>query len=142
MAAEREASSAEMSAYRDFLIAADQKASEAYDKTVMTLSGGALGLSITFLKDIIGQSAIASIQRLELSWICLSFSLSSILASMLFSQWALRKAITQVDDGKVGDGRAGGGFSILTGALNVISGLSCVAGIVLLAWFSLANIKN
>jgi|SRR5229473_5931572 len=142
MAAEREASSAKMSAYRDFLIAADQKASEAYDKTVMTLSGGALGLSITFLKDIIGQSTRVSIQRLEWSWMCLSLSLLLILASMLFSQWALRKAITQVDGGTVGDGRVGGGFSILTGVLNVISGLSCVAGIVLLAWFSLANIKN
>jgi hypothetical protein len=142
MAAGREALSAEMSAYRDFLIAADQKASEAYDKTVMTLSGGALGLSITFLKDIIRQSTRVSIQRLEWSWMCLSLSVLLILVSMLFSQWALRKAITQVDDGTVGDGRVGGGFSILTGVLNVISGLSCVAGIVLLAWFSLANIKN
>jgi hypothetical protein len=142
MAAEREASSAEMSAYRDFLIAADQKASEAYDKTIMTLSGGALGLSISFLKDLIGRSMRVSIQRLEWSWGCLSFSLLLILASMLFSQWALRKTITQVDDGTVGDGRVGGRFSLLTGALNVISGLSCVAGIGLLAWFSFANIRN
>jgi hypothetical protein len=142
MAAECDASSVKMSAYRDFLIAADQKASEVYDKTVMTLSGGALGLSITFLKDIIGQSKRVSIQRLEWSWMCLSLSLLLILASMLFSQWALRNAITQVDNGTVGDGRVGGAFSIVTGVLNVVSGLSCVAGIALLAWFSLANIKN
>jgi hypothetical protein len=142
MTHDREASPAEMSAYRDFLVAADQKASEAYDKTVMTLSGGALGLSVTFLKDIVGQSKRVSIQRLEWSWMCLSLSLLLILASMLFSQWALRRAIKQVDDGALGNVRAGGGFSILTGVLNVISGLSCVAGIVLLAWFSLANIKN
>jgi hypothetical protein len=142
MAVERQALSAEMTAYRDFLIAADQKASEAYDKTVITLSGGALGLSIAFLKDIIGQLTRVSIRRLEWSWMCLSLSLLLILASMLFSQWALRKAITQIYDGTVGNGTSGGAFSILTGVLNVISGLSCVAGIVLLAWFSLANIEN
>ena len=94
-----------MLAYRDFLIAADQKASEAYDKTIMTLSGGALGLSVTFLKNIIGDSKRVSVCRLEASWICLAFSLLFILASMLFSQWALRKTINQVDTGALGKGK-------------------------------------
>jgi hypothetical protein len=142
MATEREAPASEMSAYRDLLVAADQKASKAYDKAVMTLSGGALGLSVTFLKDIVGQSTRVSIQRLEWSWMCLSLSLLSMLASMLFSQWALRSAIRQVDKKTVGNERVGGGFSILTAALNIVSGLSCFAGIALLAWFSFANIKN
>jgi hypothetical protein len=47
MSADHESHSVAMSAYRDILIAAEQQASQAYDKTVMTLSGGALGLSIT-----------------------------------------------------------------------------------------------
>lgn len=141
MGAEGDGASDRMSAYRDLLIAADQKASEAYDKTIMTLSGGALGLSITFMKDIIGASKRVSVCRLEASWICLTLSLLLILTSMLFSQWALRKTITQVDTGTLGTGRAGGCLSFWTAFFNVLSGLLCVAGIMFLAWFSLANIK-
>ena len=141
MAAHRNGVSDGMLAYREWLIAADQKASEAYDKTIMTLSGGALGLSVTFLKNIIGDSKRVSVYRLEASWICLTLSLLSILASMLFSQWALRNAVKQVDTGTIGKGRAGGYLSFSTAFLNVVSGLLCVAGIMLLAWFSLANIK-
>lgn len=130
-----------MVAYRDFLIAADQKASEAYDKTIMTLSGGALGLSVTFLKDIVGDSKRVSVCWLEASWMCLTVSLLLILASMLFSQWALRKAINQVDTRTLDHEQAGGLLSFCTASLNVFAGLLCVAGIMLLAWFSLANIK-
>jgi hypothetical protein len=141
MAVQGDGVSDAMLAYRDLLIAADQKTSEAYDKTIMTLSGGALGLSITFLKDIIGNSKRVSVCRLEASWICLTLSLLLILASMLFSQWALRKTINQVDTGTLGNGRAGGLLSSCTAFFNVLSGLLCVAGIMLLAWFSLANIR-
>jgi hypothetical protein len=141
MVPRREGLSAEMSAYRDWLVAADQKASEAYDKTVMTLSGGALGLSITFLKDIVGTAKRVFVHRLEASWFFLSLSLLLVLVSMLASQWALREAIRQVDGATLGKGTAGGWFSLLTAALNIGSGLCCVAGIVLLAWFSLANIN-
>ena len=44
--------------YRDFLIAAEQKSQEDYDKTVIALSGGALGISFAFATDIVGGQSL------------------------------------------------------------------------------------
>jgi hypothetical protein len=42
----------ELAAYREWLVKTDHSASEAYDKAVMTLSGGALAISISFVREI------------------------------------------------------------------------------------------
>ena len=39
--------------YRQQLITLEQKSAESFDKTVIALSGGALGLSLTFVKEIV-----------------------------------------------------------------------------------------
>jgi len=41
--------------YRTHLVAAEQKAQEDYDKTVISLSGGALGISFAFIVDCISK---------------------------------------------------------------------------------------
>ena len=48
----------ELKEFRSFIRAADQKAQEDFDKTVLVLSGGALGISMTFLKDIAGDDPL------------------------------------------------------------------------------------
>lgn len=133
--------SEEMLAYRNWLVAADQKASEAYDKAIMTLSGGALGLSLTFMKDIVQSPGAESLWRLGTSWGCLTTSLALVLISMLSSQWALRKAITQVDQRSLPGTRAGGSLSVVTAVLNVLSGMAFLLGVGFLAWFSIANLR-
>lgn len=134
--------SEEMRDYRNWLVAADQKASEAYDKAVMALAGGALGLSLTFVKDIVKSPHPESLWRLETSWGCLTLSLAFILVSMLFSQWALRRAIKQVDEFSLSGARVGGIFAFLTATLNILSGMALLGGITLLAWFSISNVKS
>jgi hypothetical protein len=134
--------SEQMAEYRNWLIAADQKSSESYDKAVMTLAGGALGLSLTFLKDIIKVPHPEFLWLLGTSWVCLTLSLTCILISMLSSQWALRKAIKQVDQGLVPAVRAGGGFAIMTEILNVLSATTLVIGVLLLAGFSISNFSS
>jgi hypothetical protein len=42
--------------YRDYLIEAERQTQRDYDKTVVALSGGALGLSFVFIRDVIGQT--------------------------------------------------------------------------------------
>jgi hypothetical protein len=133
-------SSEEMSKYRDALMVAGQEASTAYDKAIMALSGGALGLSISFVKDILGSTGAVSLCRLETSWSCLTASLALILISMLSSQLALRKAIDQVDTESVHGERPGGGFSVVTAWLNGLSAVAFVVGIAFLAWFAIANL--
>lgn len=132
----------EMREYRSWLVAADQKASEAYDKAVMTLAGGALGLSLTFIREIAKTPRPQSLWRLETSWLCLTLSLGFILLSMLWSQWALRKAMRQVDESSLPGARAGGAFAISTAVLNVLSGSALLVGIGFLAWFSISNVKS
>lgn len=41
--------------WREHLVSAEQKSQEDLDKALLSLSGGALGVSLIFLKDVIGQ---------------------------------------------------------------------------------------
>ena len=134
--------SEQMTEYRNWLVAADQKSSESYDKAVMTLAGGALGLSLTFLKDIVKAAHPDFLWLLGTSWFCLTLSLTCILVSMLSSQWALRKAIKQVDQGLLPVARAGGRFAVITEVLNIASAATLVIGVLLLAWFSISNFSS
>lgn len=133
--------SEEMLQYRNWLVAADQKSSEAYDKAVMTLSGGALGLSLTFIKDIVKSSHPILLWSLMSAWGCLTLSLAAILISMLSSQWALRKAIIQVDQASLPGATPGGGFAQATKTLNILAGSAFLAGITFLALFSISNYR-
>jgi hypothetical protein len=133
--------SEEMRAYRHALTEAGRDASAAYDKAIMTLSGGALGLSITFMKDIVHSPGAISLYLLRTSWSCLTASLTAILISMLSSQWALTKAIHQVDQESLAEKRPGGIFSVLTAWLNGLSALAFVLGVAFLAWFVVANLQ-
>src|SRR5436190_223645 len=56
--------------YRAHLVEARQKAFEDFDKTVLLLSGGALGVSITFVKDLIGPGILFCKGCLLSSWAC------------------------------------------------------------------------
>jgi hypothetical protein len=127
-----------MKAYRDWLVETEHKASESYDKAVMTLSGGALAISLTFVKNV--AQPVVALWRLESAWVALTVSVGSILVSMPTSQIALRHSIHQVDEGKPTQ-RPGGMFSIATEMLNVLATVTFIGGIALLAWFSLSNVK-
>ena len=94
--------------YRDYLVQTEQKVSESYDKTIITLSGGALGVSFAFLKDVIGTNPVQSKGVLVVAWTSLTVSLVSVVLSLLFGTMAFRKAIKQVDEKKISDVVAGG----------------------------------
>lgn len=128
--------------YRAFLMAAAQKESAAYDKAVMTLSGGALGISITFIHDIAPTPKAGTIWLLGIAWCSLALSIAAILISKLTSQWALRKAIKQVDAGTIGQQRPGAAFSAWTASLNVGAGMAFLLGVIFLASFTVTNVLS
>ena len=134
--------SSEMKLYRDWLVQADKKTLEAYDKAVMTLSGGALAISLTFIKDVVPSPKAGTVNLLIWAWILLTGSIGAILVSIIMSHWALRKAITQVDKATIYTGRAGGMFSWVTEILNVVAGTAFVVGVVFLARFAVANMAS
>ena len=126
--------------YRQWLVAAEQKAQEDFDKTVLTLSGGALGISFAFVKDIIGERPIEHSWLLIGAWLLWALSTSAMLASFFVSRLALRRAIEKCDDGTIFCGSPGGIFTHLTRALNVSGAVLFFAGVCLMAAFVSANL--
>ena len=127
--------------YRSLLISAEQKAQEDFDKTVLSLSGGALGISFAFVKDIVGDHPLAQPGFLLLSWIVWGVSVTCVLASFYFSQQALRRAIRQVDMGKIYEQTPGGLYSRITAILNALGGLLFLVGVVCIVIFASYNLR-
>ncbi|MFT7056693.1 MAG: hypothetical protein ACJAR3_002332 [Roseivirga sp.] len=127
--------------YRNNLIAAEQKSQDDYDKTIVSLSGGALGISIVFIKDIIGTSDPVMLWTVITAWASWATSLASVVTSYFLSRMALRVAILQNDKNDFSAG-VGGWAAKATHFLNAISGLMFLSGIVFLIIFSAKNIGN
>jgi hypothetical protein len=132
----------ELTKYREFLIEAERKSQEDFDKTVLSLSGGALGISFIFLKDVIGSAPVYDTAFLLGSWVSWGLSSTLVLASFYVSDLSLRKAIKQVDAGTIYESRAGGWLSILTTALNPAGAILFFVGICLITIFAGANLST
>lgn len=128
--------------YRQWLIAAEQKAQDDFDKAVLSLSGGALGISFVFVKDIIGTGAILEPVWLLFSWIGWGLSSLAILSSYFFSHLALRRAIRQCDDGSIYSNTPGGIFARITANLNGAGAVLFVAGVCFMSAFVYVNLSS
>ena len=129
----------EVAGYRAHLIAAEQKAQEAYDKTLLTLSGGAFGISFAFADKFVGEIP-QDVGWLLAAWIAWAISMAAILFSFFFSNKALRNAIEQVDSGTIHIGQVGGRFTAITASLNIAGGALFVIGTVCLVVFVALNL--
>lgn len=126
--------------YRKWLVETEHQASRDFDKAITTLSAGALGISIAFVRDLVPEPVLHSVKWLGSSWVLLSLSLLAILISLLISQFALRRAIGQVDKGTIRTELPGGLLATLTVILNILAALALIAGVGSLAFFALANV--
>lgn len=131
-----------MAEYRKSLVAAEQKSQEDFDKTVLSLSGGALGISFAFLKDIVGPQAIVQSGFLLAAWFAWAFSTFSVLTSYYLSHLALRRAIGQVDDGTIFKQAPGGVFARLTAILNATGAILFLVGVCCITVFVVANLPT
>ncbi|MGB7581754.1 MAG: hypothetical protein WBL85_04825 [Sedimentisphaerales bacterium] len=73
---------------RKFLVDAEREQSQSFDKAILTLAGGAFGISLTFIKDIVSNHEPVQLPWLILAWICFIVSMLSTLISFLTSQKA------------------------------------------------------
>lgn len=126
--------------YRQHLVETLQKVSESYDKTVITLSGGALAISFTFVKDFIGKEPANDPELLFWAWVLFALSLAAVLFSLFFGTLAFRKAISQVDDGTIYDKKAGGVLDKITIWLHSSGAILLIVGLFLLGSFVYQNI--
>lgn len=129
-----------MASYRQSLIEAEKQGQDSFDKTVLSLSGGALGISFVFIKDVIGPHAIIGPGLLLAAWICWALSTLAVLVSFYTSNRALRKAIEQCDNDTIRCEPPGGFFSKITRNLNMAGIIFLILGIALMSAFVYSNL--
>ncbi|MBU0586612.1 hypothetical protein KJ780_03800, partial [Candidatus Micrarchaeota archaeon] len=127
--------------YRRTLETLKQESQRSYDKAVLSLSGGALGISFAFISKFIGDSQVVCPGWLLTAWISWGISITSILFSFYFSNIALRKAINQVDSGTIQSERPGGLFDKVTATLNAFGGILFLIGVFSIIIFVSANME-
>ena len=128
--------------YRDELIGTLRFLNETYDKLLVTLAGGALGLSLVFLKDVIEIEDIRMPSLLLAAWCLFIFSLASVLGRLMFGIEAYRHAIKQVDAGTIYRERVGGSYTRVTRTLHVSSVVLLILGLGFIAVFAFINIGD
>lgn len=71
---------------------------DSFDKSMLTLSSGALGVSLAFIKDIVPLGQAAWIFLLLASWIAFALCIVTTVVSFQFSIAALKKQRDFLDD--------------------------------------------
>jgi hypothetical protein len=127
--------------YRGLLTATEQKSQTDFDKAILTLSGGGLGISFTFLKDIVGAPNAVHTTFLISAWIGWTLSATAILGSFYTSILALRRAIHQLDQGTIGMERPGKGWDCATSTLNAFGLIFFVVATAMMIVFLSCNIQ-
>lgn len=129
----------EIREYRSFLIEAEQAAQEHFDKTVLTLSAGAFGVSFAFVENVVG-AAPQAVGWLLAAWIAWGASITAVIASFYFSTLSLRRAIEQVDAGSIHEETPGGFYTTITNVLNFAGGSLFFIGALLIVVFVAKNL--
>jgi hypothetical protein len=137
---------------RDSLSDAEQECEQSYDKWLLTLSGGALGLSMTFIKEI-AHPPITGAWSVFVAWVLFGLSIVSILANLRIGPHAHARFRAILDDEFAPDRYSAdrdvwksirerqAGVKLLR-AMDVLnwSSLSCFfVGVILLAIFVIRN---
>lgn len=125
--------------YRSQLLEYAKQSQNSYDTTLITLSGGALGISFAFVNQFIGDDPMVSFPLLVIAWTCWIISLVAVLFSFATSNHALRKVVESMDRGQPLSEKPGGKLDRLTSWLNAISGILFAIGVVAMMWFAISN---
>jgi hypothetical protein len=121
--------------YRRHLVETRQKSQDAYDKTVLVLSAGALGVTINFVKEILGGHPVST-AFLLLAWICWGVSCATVLYSHFSSVAAHNEAIAALD----ADREPNEGSNKVTKILNIVSGALFLFGLLFFCVFAYSNL--
>jgi hypothetical protein len=126
--------------YRKHVMLAEQKAQEDFDKTVITLSGGALGVSFAFIGNVIRDKPLVNEEFLFYAWWSWAASVSFVLVSYFLSIRSLRTALRQAYAGSIHTQRPGRTYAIATDVCNIVGGVLFFVGILLIAIFVRHNL--
>ena len=124
--------------YRSQLTDQESKSYEDYDKALLALSTGAIGVSIAFIKNVLGDDPMKLPGLMIASWWVWTGSILFLLISFVTSQLAMRQASEEFDRG---DSREslGGNYDNWTNRLNYAGGLCFFVGVILTMVFVTVN---
>lgn len=137
---------------RTSMIAGHRDAAQSFDKAMLTLSGGALALSLTFIHDIAPQPVAEG--WLLAAWVLFGLALVTTSSSFLASQYAMRRELARLDADYIANTTnideaarrkasliAGqkNHLDVITTILNISSLVSFGLGAVCLGWFVWMN---
>lgn len=128
---------------RRLLVEGEVQVAARFDKSILTLSGGALLLSMTFVKDIVSGSP-KDTWALIVAWILLGTAIAVMLISLLTSQRAYQRQRDILD--KQFGGSSGGDecncWGCTTKWLNRVSIAFFLVAIAFLGYFTIVNMGN
>jgi hypothetical protein len=130
----------DLARYRERLEDLGHQMQSEYDKAIMALSGGGLGITLTFLKDIVLQEGLRGRRFLVAGWFFWGFSLACVLLSYAVSARAMRRAVDQTDRKTIHEEQPGGIWEHLTGCLNLAAGLLFFGGLFSTILFTCSNL--
>lgn len=127
--------------YRKHLYDAYHAASRDYDQAILTVAGGTLGLSVTFLHNITPTPVVGSLPILAAAWVALGVAVATMVTSFVTSQRAIRDAIIALDVDRATSAPTRKGIaSMVTVGLNIIAGIALGVGLALLGIYAIVNI--
>lgn len=133
--------------YRAQLMELEQKTQDSYDKTLLTLSSSALGLSFAFVTEIVPIGQAEGNILLLIAWGCWGVSLAFVLFAYYMSRQAFRDAIKRIDNA-INQGNLmtiyqkpiGGRKDQVTSFCNATAGILFLAGVAFIIIFVSLNI--
>ena len=106
---------------------------EQFDKLIVQLAAGGLGLTMAFIEKIVKVTADTDYTYVKITWICFATSLLMSLLSHLTARLSIDETIKNGDN-------SGSIYNGITSALNWLSVLSVVTGILLFILFTFNNL--
>jgi hypothetical protein len=121
-----------------------RSSSSEYDKNILALSSAALGLSLTFMKDIVPLKDITHRYSLYASWMLFAASVLAVIFSFQLSIWAHFKHLENIDDYYLYKVKSAlsrkNKWSTPLEIFNVASGLLFFAGLACSVYFVIVNL--
>jgi hypothetical protein len=126
--------------YMRQLVEGEHVVGAGYDKAVITLSGGALGLSLAFVKDIVPPAEAVARNYLLASWLSWTASLSFLLVAYYVGQMTYRFRINRLAKRQEPESDTIAIFTRSTYWLSAFAGLSFLAGVLFIVSFVYKNL--
>ena len=128
-------------AERKALVEAEQEGAKFFDKAILTLTAGAFGLSLTFIRQIVPSIKYCTKFLLILGWTGFCLSLLSTLVSFLTSQAACRRQRRILESVFCKEGaEEKNALAQVTHGLNIFSICAFIVGMIFLALFVILNL--